>query len=195
MEVSILLVDDDPGVTNSLQRSLRKEGFAISAANSPRDALNFLDEQKVDILICDEIMPEMGGTELLSLVRRRYPDTIRIILTGKATLDTAIRAINEGKVHRFLTKPCSVYELITTIKQGIKDLKLLRQSNKLLQLYKKKSRIINRLESQYPWITSSTDYHDKEESDPGIITIHEQEKDFDQILLEIENEISGNDIE
>jgi len=195
MEISILLVDDEPGVTNSLQRSLRKQGFYLRAANSPEEALNILDEQKVDIMICDELMPGMGGTELLSLVRRRYPDTIRIILTGKATLDTAIKAINEGEVYRFLTKPCSDYELLTTIRQGINHLKLLRQSNRLLELYKRKSRILDSLESMYPGITSSMDNLDGDTSEHSTITIHESEKDFDQILEEIENEISGGDIE
>ncbi len=195
MKPSVLIVDDEPGVTNSLQRSLRKEGFELTAANSAQEALNILDKQKVDILICDEIMPGMGGTELLSLVRRRYPDTIRIILTGRATLETAIKAINEGEVYRFLTKPCSDYELITTIRQGINHLKLLRQSNRLLELYKKKSRTLNRLKSKYPGIISNTSDTDGEDTDQGTITVHEQGKDFDQILQEIENEIDRDDIQ
>ena len=194
MNVSILLVDDDQAITNSLERTLRKQPFDVMSANSPQEALDILDVQKMDILICDEIMPDMGGTELLSLVRRRYPDTIRIILTGKATLDTAIKAINQGEVYRFLTKPCSEHDLITTIKQGMKHLKLLRESNRLLKLYKKKSSLLSRIESKYPGIISDVENDEMEDAGESTITIPEQDKDFDTVLSEIENEISKDNL-
>jgi two-component system probable response regulator PhcQ len=73
----------------------------------------------VDVVISDEKMPGMSGSEFLSLVRQEYPDTIRIILTGYGSLESAIRAINEGEIYRLFTKPCNVIDLAITIRLAL----------------------------------------------------------------------------
>jgi response regulator RpfG family c-di-GMP phosphodiesterase len=95
-------------------------------------------------------MPEMVGSEFLAEVRKKYPQTIRMILTGQADLDTAIRAINEGEVYRYFTKPCNHKELATAIKQGLQHKQLVMQSRFLLQEYKKQALIIEELEKKIP---------------------------------------------
>lgn len=107
----VLFVDDEPRVTTAVARMLRGTPFEVLTANSARGALEVLEQNDVDVIVSDERMPEMSGCELLAVVRRRFPEAVRIILTGDASLDAAIEAINEAEIYRFLTKPCSPEEL------------------------------------------------------------------------------------
>ena len=104
----------------------------------------------MDVVISDEVMPEMAGSDFLSIVRKKYPDTIRMILTGHARIDSAIKAINEGEVYRFFTKQCHVVDLIISIKQGLKQKELERENRRLLRLVKKKTAAEESLKQQHP---------------------------------------------
>jgi DNA-binding NtrC family response regulator len=178
-----MLIDDEPAVIKGLERSLRHEGYTLLAAHSAQEALVILDEQQVDVLVCDEHMPGMTGTELLTLVRQRYPDSIRIILTGQATLETAIKAINHGEIYRFLTKPCSSYELIQTIRQGLRQQRLLRQSSRLLQKYRRQKKVLRDVESRFANLSAM-----QREADDSIV-VAEERLDLESVLREIEKEL------
>lgn len=102
----VLFVDDDPSVLGNVRRSLWREPLEVLTAGSGAAALDLLAETEIDVVVSDEKMPQMGGAELLTQVRERHPDACRILLTGQADIDAAIRAINEARVFRFLTKPC-----------------------------------------------------------------------------------------
>ncbi len=119
MRPKVMLVDDEPHVTAALQRGLRREPYDIVTAHSADEALEVMDRERVDVVVSDERMPNMSGSEFLSIVRRDYPDTVRIILTGQASLDAAMRAINEGQVYSFLSKPCDDGELTQAIAGGL----------------------------------------------------------------------------
>ena len=108
---AILFVDDEPAVTENLRLALRNQPYDLFTANSGPEALALLRSCPIDVVVSDERMPEMSGSEFLSQVAREFPDTIRIILSGQANLDSAIRAINEARIFRFLTKPCSPEDL------------------------------------------------------------------------------------
>jgi response regulator RpfG family c-di-GMP phosphodiesterase len=102
----LLLVDDEPNVIEGLSRRLRRE-FQIFAANDGAQALRLLEQEgEMHIIVSDMRMPNMNGAQLLSEARKWYPDMIRILLTGQADLDSAITAVNEGQIFRFLAKPC-----------------------------------------------------------------------------------------
>lgn len=116
---SILFVDDEPSVTENLKLALRRQPYAIFTANSGREALEVLRTHQIDAVVSDEMMPEMSGSELLSLVAQESPDTARIILSGHASLDAAIRAINEARIFRFLQKPCSPSDLIACLESAV----------------------------------------------------------------------------
>lgn len=182
MKPVILLVDDEPAITRSLKRSLQKEPFEILTANSPKQAMQILDQTRADVLVCDEQMPGMSGSPLLALVRQRYPDSIRIILTGQATLETAIKAINQGEVYRFLIKPCQPYELIQIIKQGLRHQRLLRQTQQLLHRYRRQKTLLSRLGELYPGLCKD------QKLEPEVI-IEESNLDFDQVLAQVEEEL------
>src|SRR5579863_1778830 len=95
---NILLVDDESHVTAALSRHFPRERFEVLRAQSAAEAYEILDKRRVDVVISDERMPGEPGTEFLARVRQRHPATIRMILSGQASLDSAIRAINEGEV-------------------------------------------------------------------------------------------------
>lgn len=118
MRPKMLLVDDEPHVTAALRRGLHKEPYDIVTAPSAEGAFEILRQQQIDVVVSDERMPNMSGSEFLSIVRRDYPETMRIILTGQANLDDAVRAINEAEVYRFLFKPCELETLKRAVAQA-----------------------------------------------------------------------------
>jgi len=79
---NLLIVDDDRGILAALHRSLRREGWNILLADSPREALRILDEEPIDLVLSDHKMPGMTGTELLREVAKRCPETTRLMITG-----------------------------------------------------------------------------------------------------------------
>jgi DNA-binding NtrC family response regulator len=136
MKPTVLFVDDQRFVTEAMKRALRGEPYDVVVAASGREALEILERQPVDVMVVDERMPGMAGSELLRQAHLRFPDTVRIVLTGHATLEQAIGAINDAEVHRFLTKPCSDAELIATLRDTLNQ-KLLQQDAKhMLELLK-----------------------------------------------------------
>lgn len=153
MPSKILMVDDEPRVLAALKRALRKEPFEIWGAGSAYEALQLLSEQPMDVVVSDEKMPSMSGSELLAEIAVRYPETIRIMLTGHASLDVAVKAINEGRIYRFMTKPVSEVELAVTIRQALEYRKLLVQVVALKQTVARQSSVIGELESRYPGIS------------------------------------------
>ncbi len=102
---TLLLVDDEPHVLASLSRLLRREGYQILTAGKPREAFDLLARHPVQVVVSDQRMPEMSGTEFFARVRQLYPQTIRLILTGYTDLDSVTDAINRGAIYKFLTKP------------------------------------------------------------------------------------------
>ncbi|MFZ6844723.1 EAL domain-containing protein [Undibacterium sp. RuTC16W] len=102
---SLLLVDDEPNILASVKRLLRRDGYQIFTANSGQDGLRLLSENKVDVIVSDQRMPEMTGVEFLRNAKKLYPDTIRIVLSGYTELQSITDAINEGAIYKFLTKP------------------------------------------------------------------------------------------
>src|SRR5919109_1343478 len=102
---SILIVDDDEKVRNALRRDLDALNFDLHFADGATGGLAILREHDVDILISDHEMPGMNGLKFLRVVRQEHPDVVRIMLTGHATLTTAITAINQGEIYRFIEKP------------------------------------------------------------------------------------------
>jgi diguanylate cyclase (GGDEF)-like protein/PAS domain S-box-containing protein len=102
---TLLIVDDEPNILTSLSRLMRREGFNILTANSPSEAFEHLAKHPVQVILSDQRMPDMSGTEFFSRVRQLYPETIRIVLTGYTDIESVTGAINRGAIYKFLTKP------------------------------------------------------------------------------------------
>ncbi len=183
MTHSILLVDDDALVLDGLKRVLHNQNYEVLTAVSADKAFETLSRKKVDVIVSDEMMPGMLGSEFLGVVCGKYPDTIRIILTGHPSLDSALRSINKGHVYRFLVKPCNGIELCIAIKQAIQQRELLRGSLVLLKTVRHQSSILEKLESEHPGITKVNRGND------GAISISEVEEDLETLLEEIGSEV------
>lgn len=119
MEQTVLIVDDEPRIFDSLQRALRHEPYALRYASSGKEALEILASEQIDAVVADEVMPGMNGTELLKQIRDTYPKTLRIMLTGNATVETAMTAIRDGWVFQFLHKPCAPADMAACLHYGL----------------------------------------------------------------------------
>ncbi len=154
MPHGLLLVDDDTHIINSLKRALHKEPYEIFSANTAVEALALMNDYHIDLVISDEMMPGMKGSEFLSLISRAYPQTVRIMLTGHATLETAIRAINQGQIYRFLTKPWNDVDLAVTLRQALDHKTLIRENRRLNAENKRQRGVLQLLEKKYPGIAT-----------------------------------------
>jgi len=105
MQRNLLLVDDEQNIQSAMRRALRRDGYTIYCADSGKDALDIMAEHKIHVIISDQRMPEMTGAELFSEVSQRFPETIRIVLSGYADFSAVTEAINQGAIYKFLTKP------------------------------------------------------------------------------------------
>jgi len=129
----VLFVDDEPNVLDSIRRQLRKV-CDIHTAASGDEALRLLKELgPVALVVSDMRMPGMNGAELLTKVRELYPDSVRMVLSGQADLESTIAAVNDGHIFRFLTKPCSEEVLRAAVGAGIEQYQLVTTRKELLE--------------------------------------------------------------
>ena len=134
MSHTVLLVDDDERVLHGMSRALWEQPYQIYTARSGEEAMAILKAHSVDVVVTDEKMPGMSGSDLLSWMAGKYPDVIRIMLTGHANTETAIRAINDGKVYQFFTKPCDEVRLAITIRKALEHKDLQSEVSRLSRL-------------------------------------------------------------
>jgi DNA-binding NtrC family response regulator len=123
----VLFVDDEVTLCHALSRALRKEPYEVLTAQSAAEALTTLRSRRVDVVVSDERMPEVSGSELLSQIRGEFPDVVRLMLTGEASLDAVVGAINDG-LYRFLSKPMGTAELAAHLRQALHMKRLKEQS-------------------------------------------------------------------
>ncbi len=153
---TVLIVDDEPEVLDSLRRILRDQDYRILSTTSPVEALSMIEGGGIDVLISDIDMPGMTGIELVARVRQSYPDVVRMLLTGGASLDSALRAINEGEVYRYLTKPWDKAVLRETIRQALDRLDELRRAAGATRAVLLRERMLSELETMHPGIRTVT---------------------------------------
>ena len=180
----ILLVDDEPNVLSALQRVLHKEPYEVLTANSGTEALILLAEREVDLIVADQDMPILTGTMFLAEVRRKYPETVRYILTGKASLEVAVDAINAGEVARFLMKPIDENEFRLVIREGLRQKDLMAEVRRLLQVTRLQSAVLDQLESEHPEIIGLV-RELSEEKQPGF--------DVEKLIKAIQDELGRAD--
>jgi response regulator RpfG family c-di-GMP phosphodiesterase len=133
MPAKILFVDDDANILAGFQRHLRKI-FDLETALGAKDGLNTINEKgPFSVIVSDLRMPGMDGIQFLSRVRERTPDSIRMMLTGCADMQTAIDAVNQGNIFRFLTKPCESDVLVKALSEGVRQYNLVTAERELLE--------------------------------------------------------------
>jgi DNA-binding NtrC family response regulator len=189
MTDSILLVDDEQGVISALQRALMDESYEIFTANSGADGLNIMKNNRIKLVISDERMPGMSGTECLTSVKNLFPSTIRIMLTGHVNLQAAMNAVNNGEIYRFFAKPWDDLEIKLSIKSAIDKFNLEEENRRLLKTVKRQAGELKQLEMKHPGITSL----ERDEFGNVILEdLPESDKDISEILTDIISESKYN---
>ena len=119
-EPRILLVDDEQSVLNALRRFFRRSGYDVTTSTSGREGLAILESSEpFHLVISDYRMPEMNGVKFLSAVRARWPDTVRIVLSGFADTNAIISATNEGNIYKFIPKPWDEPFLLQSVQESL----------------------------------------------------------------------------
>jgi DNA-binding NtrC family response regulator len=154
--LTVLFVDDEPALVRAISRVIiERTDFNVLTATSGKDALGILRTCAVDVLVSDIDMPQMNGLELVRLARSEFPATLRILLTGGATMERAVNAINEGEVARFFAKPFDPHLFVAQLTElGERVLMLRRERHAEAQR--------QRCDEFFRWI---------EESYPGTLAI------------------------
>jgi serine phosphatase RsbU (regulator of sigma subunit) len=133
MQSKVLFVDDDANILSAFRRQLRKK-IDIETVSSGAEGLEAIRRSgPFSVVVTDYSMPEMNGVEFLTRVREVAPETVRMLLTGSADLGTAVQAVNQGSVFRFLTKPCSPDDLMDALSSGIDEYRRACEENKFTQ--------------------------------------------------------------
>lgn len=144
VKLAVICIDDEKSVLNSLRDQLSRvlePGYTIELAESGKEALSLFAELEADgievpLLICDQIMPGMGGVELLIQIQQQYPNTLKILLTGLANFNDVIQALNHANLYRYISKPWDEADLSLTIREALRSYnqgKQLEEQNRLLQ--------------------------------------------------------------
>jgi serine phosphatase RsbU (regulator of sigma subunit)/CheY-like chemotaxis protein len=154
-KLKLMVVDDEPDNLDLLYRTFRRD-FQVYKADSALSALEVLDQQgEMAVIISDQRMPEMNGTEFLGKTVERFPDTIRILLTGYTDVEDLVEAINSGQVFKYITKPWNPEELKLVINQASETYKYYKQRSVALRRALRKESLFNEVMSV---IRGSLDY-------------------------------------
>lgn len=129
----VLCVDDEPNVLDGLKRQLRRK-FDVETATSGAEGLSAMQTRgPFTVVVSDMRMPQMDGSQFLSAARELAPDTVRLLLTGYADIEAAIRAVNEGSIFRFLSKPCPAELLSSALDAAVEQHRLRLAEKELLE--------------------------------------------------------------
>ena len=131
---TLLFVDDEEGVLAAMRRIFIEENYEILTASSGEKAIAVLERQTVHLLLTDHRMPGMSGADLLKVVRERWPETIRIMLTGFADVNSIMGAVKDGAVYKFITKPWNDEDLRLTISLALQQYVVMHENRRLKEL-------------------------------------------------------------
>ena len=134
---TLLFVDDEEGVLRALERIFFEENYRILTATSGEKALALLEKEKIHLVISDHRMPGMTGAVLLKEIKQRWPETIRIMLTGHADVQSVMGAVKDGAVFKFITKPWNDEDLRLTVSLGLQQFTLIQENRRLKDIARK----------------------------------------------------------
>jgi len=156
----VVCVDDDAEVARALSRSFKREQLAALSTTEPEEALEWVLENDVAVLVSDFNMPVMNGVELASRVRSLRPATVRILLTGNTDLDTAMASINQGGIYRFVQKPVHLASLMALVHEAVTHHRELAAIAAERELAARRTKLNAELEARFPTFTTPPRAHD-----------------------------------
>ncbi|WP_432740320.1 HD domain-containing phosphohydrolase [Methylobacter sp. G7] len=145
---AILFVDDEDNVLKALRRLFHHEHYVTYFASSGAEGLAVLRQNPVDLIISDMRMPEMNGAEFLAQVVMQWPETIRILLTGNADLESTIAAINKGRIYNYCNKPWNDEELKVLVHDALEQKRLLEKQGRLSAFISQRNKALKELNQQ-----------------------------------------------
>ena len=128
---TLLLLDDEPNILSALKRALRRDGYQIFTTTDPEEAFQILAANRIDVVLSDQRMPIMSGTEFLKRVKDLHPRTMRMVLSGYTEVQSITDAINEGAIYKFLTKPWDDEQLRANIAEAFRRLSIESENERL----------------------------------------------------------------
>lgn len=152
MQRTVLLVDDDRSLLDALKRRLHGEAFRLLCAATGDEALHLLSTEAVDVVLSDEHMPSMSGVDLLTEVHRRWPDVVTLMLSGRASAGTIVRALNQGQIFRFLIKPCDADEIAECLRQALIHKRVIERCREILPASRRMHELLGAAERLHPGI-------------------------------------------
>ena len=132
MDYNLLIVDDEIEVTKSLARQFRRK-YKVHTAINVNEAIMVMENENIQVVVSDQRMPGLTGVDFFHKIKDRYPDALKLILTGFSDIEAVIGAINEGQVFRYITKPWNPVELEITIKEAFEKYELITKNRKLMR--------------------------------------------------------------
>ena len=186
MDGTLLLVDDEENILRSLVRQLRGEGYRILTATGGAEALQILAANEVHVILSDQRMPAMSGSEMLSHAKELYPDTVRMVLSGYSDLASVTDAINRGNIYRFLFKPWDDDLLRENIREAFDRYELGRKGAQFTKIYENTVEGIlitdgeSRIQAVNPAFTAITGYDVSEVlgKTPAVLSSGKQDAEF-----------------
>jgi EAL domain-containing protein (putative c-di-GMP-specific phosphodiesterase class I)/DNA-binding NarL/FixJ family response regulator len=145
----VLFIDDEDNVLRALRRSLRGSPMVVHTATDPTQAFELLAQHRIGVVVADQRMPSMTGSDFLGRVRQLYPHTRRIVLSGYTDLQSVTDAINRGCISKFLTKPWTDVELLQALESAFADVETVRENERLrAELAQSNQRLAEALDAQ-----------------------------------------------
>lgn len=131
LEYNLLIIDDEVEITKALTRQFRRNYNVFSTTNA-EEGFAILEKENIQVVLSDQRMPGMTGTDFFSKIKDKYPDALKLLLTGFSDIEAVINAINEGQVFRYVTKPWNPTELDSIIKEAFEKYELITNNKRLL---------------------------------------------------------------
>jgi signal transduction histidine kinase len=128
---SLLIIDDEPDILKALTRQFRRKYNVFSTTNA-EDGFGIMEKENIQVVLSDQRMPGLTGVDFFSRIKSKYPDALKLILTGYSDIEAVIGAINDGQVFRYVTKPWNPEELETIIKEAFEKYELITKNRKLM---------------------------------------------------------------
>lgn len=128
----LLIIDDEIEVIHTLRRIFHQQ-YTVEIASNKKDALEILANKNVGVILCDQRMPDMKGTDFFSSIKEVHKDIVKILITGYTSLDDVIEGINKGEVFRYLTKPWNLVDLKNSVEQAFSQLHLIEDNQRMLE--------------------------------------------------------------
>jgi len=146
----ILIVDDEQAILDLAADTLKKKEYTVITAKSGEDGLDMLVQHPVNLIVSDQRMDGISGIEFLKIAKKKYPNIITIMLTGFAEKETAMKAVNEAGIYKFIVKPWNVMDFRNTVERALELQHLIMEKDMLIKKLALQKKIFQQIRKEYP---------------------------------------------